>query len=551
MKKIQEWLNLPKKSRKQCEEFKPLRMTVLGQAGTGKSRLINTLVSVIRKMFQSNDSVHVAAPTGAAAHSVNGQTIHRIFSVGTGKNTEVGSTAKENLGKMLQTTIALFFDERSMISQNVLGSAEANISSTAHNLGHESEDWGGIPVVVIFGDDYQLPSIEPGAFDCFNSSKNESIGRKSNGKRQFLILGKTVMELQQVMRQQKEEMLFLKILNNIRIGEATNEDIATLMSLHLGDHQFTEEDRRQIRENAMYIFANKAPMQEHNRQKLKEQNSEDNPVARIHTTTTSYDKKYRGVTKHFARQQSQNAIPTTVNICRGAKVQLTGKNFEPDWGLYNGSIGTVIEIIFNENEHPLEGYQPEYVIVDFPQYSGPSWMESKKTWVPIPAVEMNCEKRCCQLRYIPLSLAYAKTCHTFQGQTVGKNHPIPCIIVQPGTRDFEGKCPGLFYVLLSRATDIGCCEDRRSSAIFFDGLDMTYDRIKDLTRSLSTGREYAKVTKRKQWVKYLRKHLIKQQISDIEKSTLIRWCERTKVSEQEVRAVIQDPRWRKSTMLNY
>ena len=111
MKKIQEWLNLPKKSRKECQDFKPLRMTVLGQAGTGKSRLINTLVSVIRKMFGTNDSVHVAAPTGAAAHSVNGQTIHRIFSVGTGKNTELGPAAKENLGKMLQTTIALFFDE--------------------------------------------------------------------------------------------------------------------------------------------------------------------------------------------------------------------------------------------------------------------------------------------------------------------------------------------------------------------------------------------------------------------------------------------------------
>jgi hypothetical protein len=80
---------------------------------------------------------------------------------------------------------------------------------------------------------------------------------------------------------------------------------------------------------------------------------------------------------------------------------------------------------------------------------------------------------------------------------------------------------------------------------------MTYDRIKDLTRSLSTGREYAKVTKRKQWVKYLRKHLIKQEISKHEKSSLIRWCQESKVSEQEVRAVIQDPRWRKSTMLNY
>jgi ATP-dependent exoDNAse (exonuclease V) alpha subunit len=551
MKKIQEWLNLPKKSKEECQKFQPLRMTVLGQAGTGKSRLINTLVSVIRKMFQSNNSVHVAAPTGVAAHAVGGQTIHRIFSVNTGPQTELGATAKENLGKLLETTIALFFDERSMISQNVLGAAEMNISSTAHNFGHDSEDWGGIPVVVIFGDDYQLPSIEPGAFDCFNCSNNESIGKKTNGRRHFIILGKTVMELQQVMRQQEKETLFMRILNNIRLGKATNEDIAILMSLHLNDHRFTEEDRKKIRENAMYIYANKAPMQEHNRQKLKEQNSEDNPVARIHTTTTTKSKKYRGVTKHFRQQQNQTAIPSVVNICRGAKVQLTGKNFEPDWGLYNGSIGIVKEIVFKENENPLEGFQPDYVIVDFPQYCGPQWMAVEKTWVPIPVVEMNCDKHCCQLQYIPLTLAYAKTCHTFQGQTVGKNNPISCIIVQPGTRDFEGKCPGLFYVFLSRATDIGSPEDRTTSAIFFEGQDMNSDRIKDLTHSLTTGKEYAKVTKRNLWVKYLQNHLIKPEISKQQKSSLIRWCQETVVTKKEVKRVLQDPRWRKSHILNY
>ena len=551
LKKVQEWLNLPNKSKKECRKFKPLRMTVLGQGGTGKSRLINTLVSVIRKMFQSNNSVHVAAPTGAAAHAVNGQTIHRIFSVNTGKETELGSAAKENMGKLLETTIALFFDERSMISQNVLGAAEMNISSTAHNFGHESEDWGGIPVVVIFGDDYQLPSIEPGAIDCFTSSKNEVIGKKTNGKRHFLILAKTAMELKQVMRTQEKEVLFLKILYNIRLGEATNQDIATLMSLHLSDHQFTEEDLKKIRENAMYIFANKAPMQEHNRKKLQEQNSEDNPVARIHTTTTTQNKKYRGVTKHFARQQGQTAIPSVVNICRGAKVQLTGKNFEPDWGLYNGSIGTVKEIVFKEHENPLDGFQPEYVIVDFPQYCGPHWMASEKTWVPVPVVEMNCSKWCCQLQYIPLTLAYAKTCHTFQGQTVGKNHPISCIIVQPGTRDFEGKCPGLFYVFLSRATDIGSPGDRSTSAIFFEGPDMTNDRITDLTHSLTTKREYVKVTKRRIWTNHLQNNLINIEISKQQKSNLIRWCQETKVSERDVQRVIQDPRWRKSDMLNH
>ena len=552
LKKVQEWLNLSKKSKQECEKFEPLRMTVLGQSGTGKSRLINTLVSVIRKMFQNNNSVHVAAPTGAAAHAVNGQTIHRIFSVNTGKDTELGTSAKENLGKLLETTIALFFDERSMISQNVLGAAEMNISNTAHNFGHESEDWGGIPVVVIFGDDYQLPSIEPGAIDCFTTSKNETIGKKTNGKRHFLILAKTVMELKEIMRQQQQEVLFIRILTNIRIGNASNEEIAILMSLHLSNHRFSEEDRKKIRENAMYIFANKAPMQEHNRQKLKEQNSEDNPVARIHTTTTTQNKKYRGITKHFARQQMQTtAIPAVVNICRGARVQLTGKNFEPDWGLYNGSIGTVKEIVFNKNSNPLDGTQPEYVIVDFPQYCGPQWMESEKTWVPIPVVEMNCSKRCCQLQYIPLSLAYAKTCHTFQGQSVGKNCPISCIIVQPGTRDFEGKCPGLFYVFLSRATDIGSQEDRSTSAIFFEGPEMNSDRIRDLTHSLTTGREYAKVTKRKQWSNHLHRNLITPKISKQQKKDLIQWCKRTKVSEKDVKEILQDPRWRKSHMLNY
>jgi hypothetical protein len=54
---------------------KPLRMTVLGCAGSGKSVLINTLVGCIRKMF--NNSVFVTAPTGAAAYNVGGQTTDR------------------------------------------------------------------------------------------------------------------------------------------------------------------------------------------------------------------------------------------------------------------------------------------------------------------------------------------------------------------------------------------------------------------------------------------------------------------------------------------
>ena len=64
---IKKWLTC-----KNVNEFEPLRCTINGQGGTGKSVLLNTLVSVIRRFSQSNNVVFAAAPTGTAAFNVNG-----------------------------------------------------------------------------------------------------------------------------------------------------------------------------------------------------------------------------------------------------------------------------------------------------------------------------------------------------------------------------------------------------------------------------------------------------------------------------------------------
>ncbi len=54
----------------------------------------------------------------------------------------------------------------------LLGQTELNIKETVHNGGHDTEDWGGIPVVAIFGDDYQLPPpVYPGAFVSFEQKQ--------------------------------------------------------------------------------------------------------------------------------------------------------------------------------------------------------------------------------------------------------------------------------------------------------------------------------------------------------------------------------------------
>jgi hypothetical protein len=68
--KIQEWMEW--EAGAQNTTFVPLRLTVRGAAGTGKSFIINTIVSYMRHMFDDNDVVHVVALTGLISFNVLG-----------------------------------------------------------------------------------------------------------------------------------------------------------------------------------------------------------------------------------------------------------------------------------------------------------------------------------------------------------------------------------------------------------------------------------------------------------------------------------------------
>jgi hypothetical protein len=85
----------------------------------------------------------------------------------------------------------LFFYERSMISQIVIGTAESNIRETAHGGGHELEDWGGLPIIVAFGDDYQLPPPGLGGIDSLTYQGGNKMSH--NGAQHFINLGRNAM----------------------------------------------------------------------------------------------------------------------------------------------------------------------------------------------------------------------------------------------------------------------------------------------------------------------------------------------------------------------
>ena len=65
-----------------------------------------------------------------------------------------------------EDTIALIVDERSMISAIPLGTMEAYCRQAAFKGAKSHLSWGGLPIVVLVGDDYQLPPINESAFYC-------------------------------------------------------------------------------------------------------------------------------------------------------------------------------------------------------------------------------------------------------------------------------------------------------------------------------------------------------------------------------------------------
>jgi hypothetical protein len=120
-------------------------------------------------------------------------------------------------------------------------------------------------------------------------------------------------------------------------------------------------------------------------------------------------------------------------------------------------------------------------------------------------VQFDCPKRCCNVKYCPLVLAWATTIHKFQGFEAGFNTPIERIIADMGTLDWEKKNPGTAYVVASRAQTIGTnTEDwsyPQDSNLYFSGT-LGEARFTEC-RFKMDGTVCLKIKQRDEWVEYL------------------------------------------------
>lgn len=155
IEKLKEWIDFPQQHEENpsLKLFQPLLLTVQREGGTGKSHVIKVVTNAVEKVFDVKVSI-TCAPTGNAAYNVKGKTCHSFFSIDIDSGT-VGTLSHSRQSKLketLQRLLMIIIDERSFLSCEDL----AKVHSNCVNFAHRSR---GIPIVVLLGDDKQIPVV--------------------------------------------------------------------------------------------------------------------------------------------------------------------------------------------------------------------------------------------------------------------------------------------------------------------------------------------------------------------------------------------------------
>ena len=374
--------------------YRPMRATIMGCGGTGKSFIINTIIAMVRKLTSCNDTVQVAAPSGAAAFNVQGSTIHRLLSINVNKpHKELPDKTRQRLQKQLERLLVLIIDERSMINSKVLAAAERNTRQCIYNGQNSNEIWGGLPVVLFFGDDYQLmPIAEAGAIQSFASIQQDNQQHVTDKMKDSQLLAyKGGILFTEVMTESVYCLTknyrvkckrFKQLLERVRVGRPNKQDAESIMNLHLF-HYDSDKEFMSVLENSnktMYLFTNNADKDDKNVEKLVQASKNgDVPVARIDcwydTIKLQNGPDNRVCKSHF----DKSTFTDHTDMCVGARVAINKVNFLPEVGLYNGSIGTVIDIVYkNSTVGPNDkqsNHLPDYVVVDFPNLNLPPFIK--------------------------------------------------------------------------------------------------------------------------------------------------------------------------------
>ena len=376
------------------KDYTPLRATVSGAGGCGKSHLIHTIQSMIHDYCQGSVACFCSAPSGSAAFRIKGSTVHSFAGINvTAPWQDLSDENRIHMKNKLKHVLCWIIDERSLLGAKTVAAAEKNIRETAFN-GHGNKiPWGAIPVIILFGDDYQLPPVlVEGAISLFgkrhqlkrNLARHKSTTHSSNNQSlthtggDILIneLTERVFHLDKNFRQRDQDgnnnqSRFRDILGRLRTCQHTDEDCNMIMSLkftRIQDSAFRK--RIENHKKTIYLYSKNKPRNERNLKMLHKLSTETNePVAMINAKFEHLSGSQKPILSHFDRK----SIVLSTHLCIGCKVALESLNICPTWGLYNGCLGNVVDIVYDHPQGP-NNYStnlPKFVVVDFPEFEPP------------------------------------------------------------------------------------------------------------------------------------------------------------------------------------
>ena len=131
-------------------------LIILGGPGTGKTYLLNLLLSLQHEFFPG--SSQQCAFMNSAARLVHGRTLHTAFQLPRGQWTAAARTLgadKERLLTFWRAIKLLLIDEISMVPSDTLAQTEFRAQQVKNAPGHV---WGGLSII-LSGDFMQLPPV--------------------------------------------------------------------------------------------------------------------------------------------------------------------------------------------------------------------------------------------------------------------------------------------------------------------------------------------------------------------------------------------------------
>jgi hypothetical protein len=439
-----------------------LRVNLDGVAGTGKTYVLlqaSKRVEDMATIAGRKDPVLRAAPTGIAAHSFHGRTLHSLFNIPVkipphGLSRKLSRANLCSLQALFKHCKYLIIDEKSMIGIKFLGLLDQRLREIFP--ARQDEMYAGINIFLC-GDFHQLPPI--GAMVMYSDLPNARNADFLTGQQAYRALDTTV-RLTQLMRQDgddEETLRFRRALEELRVYQVSQQSWQLLNTRVR--NQLTRDEVESF-DDALRLYFRREEVRIYNHRRLRDCKQ---PILKIKSTHTG-----RGA--EGANDDEADGLDPELCICLGARVMLTD-NLWVENGLVNGSMGTVRDIVWNEGQDPTKD-MPVAIMVEVDDYNGPKF--PGMNYIPIFPVTRRFEykKRDCSRTNFPLRPAYAITVHKAQGLTLRQ------VVLNLERKDHS---PGLSYVAISRV--------KKLSSIMFE---TPFDLSRFTTKQSSNMKDRAK-----------------------------------------------------------